>query len=172
MLFPSRKDTSTFCMTAFAMLLAPWFGEPLVSKQNFHSKGVGSPTGDSGSRVTARHVELGLLAIPGSWARTTRTKRMEIRIGHNTRVFRCVSFFLNVFLIGFVDRECCRCCLFLFFFRRGNCDMICGDVWAGVVGWESAEVPHCQHLPAGALQKTSIKHEDETHQFDPLKTYL
>lgn len=61
---------------------------------------------------------------------------------------------------------------FCFFFRRGNCNMICGDVWAGVGGWESAEVPHCQHLPASALQKTSIKHEDETHQFDPLKTKI
>ena len=85
-----------------------------VSKQNFHSKGVGGPTGDSGSRVTARHVELGLLAIPGSWTWTTRTKRMEIRIGHKKRVLHFFGLF--------------------FFLRCGKRDMICGDVWAGVVG--------------------------------------
>lgn len=28
MFVPSRKETSMFCMTAFAMLSAPWFGEP------------------------------------------------------------------------------------------------------------------------------------------------
>ena len=144
-LFPSIKETSMFCMTVFAMLSAPCALVNLgVSKQNFHSKGVGGPTRDSGSRVTARHVELGLLAIAGVG---------ELGMDNTNQTDGDTNWTqekgASLFLIGFVDRECCWCCFCLVFFSG-----------AGTATWfveTFGLVPYCQHLPASAPQKTSIK---------------
>ena len=100
-----------------------------VSRQNFHSKGVGGPTRDSGSRVTARHVELGLLAIPGVGELGTDNTNQTDGDRNWTQEKGA-----SLFLVGFVDRECCWCCFCLVFFSWcGNRDMICGDVWAGAI---------------------------------------
>ena len=60
------------------------------------------------------------------------------RVGHGRRDENW-----RIFLVGFVDRECYWCFfLQVFFLWCGNCDMIIGDVWVGVVvGWWGSFFP-------------------------------
>ena len=174
--FPSRiwKETSMSCMTAFAMFLAPWFGEPWRFQAKLPLQRSGWPNaglGESGDRSPCwtwppcNPRQLGTDNTHQTDGDTNWTQEKGVSMCFV--FFNC--FFWLVLLTGNVAGVVVFCRIF---FRRGNSDMICGDVWAGVVGrWESAEVPHYQHLPASALQKTSIKDEDETdtHQFE---TYL